>query len=444
MKQEISRKWASYASALAVLQTIVPNVAIQGINISTGMITARALAPSGRGTLAVIIMWPQLLAYTLTLGTPLSYIYYSKNRPDLSRELSGAAIMLSLASGAVGSCIGWFLVPISLKTYPPDIVHMAQKMVFLAPTGVCALVLMTQVQAAGSFVKYNLFRFFSPLTVLGGIVLLWATHSLNPTNAGFVYLLGGLPALVWLAYLVWLNQRPRFAKLVSTSRLLLHYGLRAWGADLLGTIASQIDRVIVVQMLTPNLMGLYVIAQSAAAVLGVIPNAIIPVVLPKLAGQSNTKIIQKTGAVARITLVLMISAGIPLLLMGKFLLNLAYGTKFAGSAALLPFLIVEAVLDGVTAVLSQAFLAAGYPGIVTLLQGCGLLSAVPLIYLLIPRFGIKGAACALMLATGVRFAFIVANFPLRFKSRPPSLLIGRKELMTFIRTRQLVMTTDDL
>lgn len=389
MKGLLRRLWHANSSVLAIGQTIFANVGIQGANIACGILTARALAPSGRGALAAIIMWPQLLAYTLTLGTPLSYIYHIKKQPELSRELSGGSILLSLSCGLLGSIVGWFIIPHSLRTYPPETVHFAQLMVFLAPLGLCAVTLTAQMQSAGSFGHYNLFRFIVPLTTLGAIVVLRLAGMLTASNASLVYMLSSVPALIWLCYLVWKTRRPVFTKTGQAIKLLLHYGVRAWGADLLGTIANQIDRVLVVSMLTPASMGLYVVAQSAAGLLGVIPNAVNPVILPRMAGHPNEEIVAVTGAATRMTLLVMFLAALPLAFGGSFLLRLVYGDKFNGAGAILPFLVIEGVVDGVTAVLAQAFLGAGMPGMVTFLQGCGVITAIPLLYFMIPRWGVQ-------------------------------------------------------
>ena len=54
----------------ATLQTALARVLILAINMGTGIITARFLGPQGRGEQAAIILWPQLLAYLMTLGLP--------------------------------------------------------------------------------------------------------------------------------------------------------------------------------------------------------------------------------------------------------------------------------------------------------------------------------------------------------------------------------------
>ena len=59
----------------ATVQTLLANVLILGVNFGTGIITARLLGPVGRGEQAAIILWPQFLAYALTLGLPSAMLY---------------------------------------------------------------------------------------------------------------------------------------------------------------------------------------------------------------------------------------------------------------------------------------------------------------------------------------------------------------------------------
>jgi len=76
----------------------------------------------------------------------------------------------------------------------------------------------------------------------------------------------------------------------------------------------------------------------------------------------------------------------------------------------LRILVVEAVFSGATLVLSQAFMAMGRPGVVTVVQLTGLSLTVPLMVLLVPRYGIVGAGAALLLSTAGRFVCVLASF----------------------------------
>jgi O-antigen/teichoic acid export membrane protein len=330
----------------------------------------------------------------------------------------------------LAALVGFFIIPYSLHTYPPDVIRFARIWVVVTPLALCAVTIMSQVQAADAFTNLNLFRVLSPLSVLAVLLAEKFTGRLTANNAALAYLLAGTPATIWIAIWAWKYFRPRFRSIVFACKLLLGYGVRAWGVDLLGTIANQVDRILVVGMLNPESMGLYVVAQSAAGVLAVLPNAVVPVSLPRSSGKSKEEITSLTGRAARMTLLVMLLASLPLFFFGGFLLKLVYGAKFVAAALVLPFLIVEAIFDGLTSVLSQAFLASGFPGTVTLLQGCGLITSIPLLYWLIPIFGVRGAGGALMLATMLRFLFIYLNFPFRLGVKPPNIIIKMHEVVT--------------
>jgi O-antigen/teichoic acid export membrane protein len=419
-------------SGFAIIQTVLANVGVQAANIVCGIITARALGPGGRGALAGVIMWPQFLAYGMTLGVPVASVYWLKRRPESARELTGVGLMLSLIFGIVAAAVGFVVIPYSLHTYPQSTIHLAQMWVVVTPLALLAVTLISQVQAAGAFSNFNLFRFLSPFSVL--IVLLIARFSGHLTfgTAALAYLLAGTPATIWIATWAFKFYKPTIKEFVPTSKLLLGYGVRAWGGDLLGTIANQVDRILVVGLLNPESMGLYVVAQSAAGVLSVLPSAVWPVTLPKSSGMSNEGIIELTGRAVRATLYIMIVASIPLFAAGGFLLKLVYGAKFMQASMVLPFLLVEAIADGLTAVLAQAFLAAGFPGTVTMLQCVGLSTSIPMLYFLIPRFGVRGAGCALMISTLCRLTLVLVNFPWRLKTRPPGFIMGRAEFQALI------------
>ena len=394
----------------------------------SGVITARALGPSGRGAVAAIIMWPQFLAYLFTLGIPISSVYYVRKHPQCRSSVTAAAIAGSIAMGLAASISGFVAVPFALHTYSPQIVNFARYAVLIAPLFLLGITLSTLAQSAGAFRRYNLMRVAQPCAVVFVLVICWWAHRLSPYSAALAYLLAGLPVLIWNFVWVWNHFHPGFAGGATPIRGLMSYGLRAWGADLLGTVANQVDRVLVVSMLPPHEMGLYVVSQSVANLMIVLPSAMCTVLMPKAAGESIPRIVDLTGRAARITLAALLLLALPLFCFGGVLLTLVYGHKYDGAAEILRILLGEGILDGLTAVLSQAFLAAGVPGTVTLLQGTGLLSAIPLMYWMIPRWGLKGAAYALFLSTFVRLMFVALNYPVRFRMRPPGVILRPSDL----------------
>jgi O-antigen/teichoic acid export membrane protein len=99
-------------------------------------------------------------------------------------------------------------------------------------------------------------------------------------------------------------------------------------------------------------------------------------------------------------------AAIPLLALGGLALGLVYGERFAVGTSAFRILTVEAVLSGAVMVLIPGFTAMGKPGTASLAEIVGLVAMVLLLLALVPRYGLVGAALALLLSTTARIAFV--------------------------------------
>ncbi len=199
------------------------------------------------------------------------------------------------------------------------------------------------------------------------------------------------------------------------------------GADLLGIVATQVDQVLVVGLLSPELMGLYVIAQSAAGALAFIPTAVVPITMPRSTNLAPGDTVALTGRAARATLCLMLLASLPLVFGGEFLLRLVAGHGFTDAAAILPSLSSRPSRAALPPVLSQAFLAAGFPGTVSMLQGCGVLTSIPLMYWLIPRFRTEGCGLRAYAFNSLPPAVRALELSTQTQIASPELIIRRAE-----------------
>jgi O-antigen/teichoic acid export membrane protein len=79
-------------------------------------------------------------------------------------------------------------------------------------------------------------------------------------------------------------------------------------------------------------------------------------------------------------------------------------------------------------------MALGRPGIVTILQAIGLSLSVPMMLLLIPRYGIYGAAVSLLTSTVARLLFIYTGFRIFLKVSPPRVLPDTQDVKLLLHT----------
>lgn len=407
----------------ATLQTLIVRVFILTINMATGIITARMLGPQGRGEQAAIVMWPQTLAFAMTLGLPTALLYNFKLRPQDKEKLFTAALLMGTGLGVLASLLGIFFLPRWLTQYSLEVIRTAQWFMVTAPVLLLATILGAALEAEGEFTFANQLRYLQPLmtlVVLSGLV--WA-EVLTPLTAGLAYLLPNLPLLIWI--LAYLRRRfsPSWLELGSSCKRLISYGLRSYGVDLLGTLSAQIGQAMVVSLLTPADMGMYVIALSLSRMLDVLQSSIITVLLPKTAARPVKEIVKLTGRSARISLLLTLLATILIIILAPILLPLLYGQEFLKALLVLRILLIEVTIGGTLWVLAQAFMAAGRPGIVTILQSLGLGLSIPLLLFFIPMYGFVGAGLALLCSTIVRLICVLICYPLILKVPPPNLLV---------------------
>jgi O-antigen/teichoic acid export membrane protein len=401
----------------SIIQTLSTSIFIQFINIATGIITAHALAPEGRGELAAVTMWPQFLAYTLTFGTPVSLIFCIRRDPEKSTRYFGASLLIGGVASVLAILAGVIGMPFWLKDYPPTVIAFAQIMMLAAPISSIGLLLTSVAQAEQRFALYNNFRILPFALSLVFLLGLYATHELTVIHVALAYLVAALPSFGWSALWVARVCRPSLRDLAGNLKTLLGFGIRAWGADLVGTISDQIDRVLVVAFLVPADMGFYVVALSSARLMSIIPAALQSALFPRLvtAGPGRGATLYLNTCI--IVLLLTALAAVPLMLEAPFLLTLVYGRNFLPAAPIFRILLAEAVFGGATMMLAQGFSAFGRPGRSSIQQIIGLACAVPLMFFWLPRLGLTGAGLALLSSTLVRFGFAVASYMVIFRAK---------------------------
>lgn len=416
------------SSVSAVIQSVAAKVLIIGINALTGIITARALRPEGRGELAAMILWPVFLAFALSLGIPSALTFQLRRNPEKQSQLMGAGLLLALLGGAMAALIGMLFMSAWIPQYPPRVILFARIFLLSAPLSSLLVVGRAGLESRGDFTASNKLLIWSPAMTLVWLLVLLATHSMTPVSAALAYVPVGIVPLSWMMWRLAKLFHPTLTSLRDSVRQLFAYGIRSYGIDLCGTMALYVDQALVVRLLEPGMMGTYVVALSLSRMLNAFHTSVVMVLFPKAVSCLPEEVAEMTSRAMRMSTVLATVAGIGIVALGPQVLSLLYGREYRGANVVLRILVLEVVLSGATLVLSQAFMALGRPGIVTALQVTGLALTVPLMFLLIPRFGIAGAGAALLCSTIARLTFVMVSFPVFLKMRVPRLLPKLEDL----------------
>jgi O-antigen/teichoic acid export membrane protein len=416
----------------AVVHTGLATALVLGINVTTGIVSARFLGAQGRGELSAMMLCPQFLSFLFTLGLPTSLIVNAKNYPERAAGLMGAALALSVAAGVMAMATGWVLIPALMSQYEPQVAAVARSLLVFVFLGVVSTVLVAGLQIRDRFLAFNRVRYWQCALVLVALVALVALGSFHPTSGALAYLLPAAPFFAWNAWRVAEDFRPRLAGLRRNCIELLSYGVRVYGTDVIGTLLGQLDKVILVAVLAPSLFGIYVVVFNLSRLVTTFANATIPVLLPRAAGQPLTEVLAFTSRALSGATLLSVAAVMGAMVLGAPILRLLYGEPFTGGYWTLVILSVEAGLAGTASILQQPYLVANRPGALAVFQTISLVVAAVLIFGLTSTFGTEGAALALLTATLLRCWLTHRGFERLLGVTAPRLLPTRHDCQALL------------
>ncbi len=413
------------------------------INLGTGLIIARALFPKGRGEQAAMTLWPTVICGLLTFGLPVALRYYAARDRERSAELLSVALVYGTVLGFLGILAGVVFLPHWLSNYNVHVIRFAQWMMLLAPVTMIAWFLQAFLEARGDFRQSNAILYIPPAATLLGLLALLVVHRLTPYTSSLVYAIPSVLFTAWRFIALRRFIRLPIADFREATLLLFRYGMGAYGINVLTTLSSQIDQALIMKFLSAADLGAYTVALTVARLPALIAQSLAVVLTPRASALEPDAAFALVARAARLTLAATAVAAVILALIVPKALPLLYGRPFAVSVGITQILFFQVVLVSTNTVLAQGFLATGRPTVLTVLQVLGLATTVPLMLMLIPRFGLQGAALALLGSGVLRMACMLVTYPVVLKRSPPSLILRRADVryvITLLRAQRGVPT----
>lgn len=410
------------------IKTMAVSIGIMLINLATGIITARMLGPEGRGIQTTLILWPQFLAFAMTIGIHSALLYHMKKSQEEEAELYYSSLLLTLVAGVVAIVVGVIFIPLWLGSESPEIVSTAQW--FMGATPLMLLFFMHNALFRGreEFHLFNRMRYMVPLISLIILLVLVMLDKMTPFTSGMAYLLPYVPVTVMAIIRAMRLYRPKLSKIRLASRKIISYGLGAYGIDLLGNLILYIDQIILISLLAPGPLGLYVVAVSLSRMLNIFSASIIMVLFPKLSCLEPKEAAMLSLRVFKITTIGALLCTSILMVAAPFIIRILYGNLFLDSIPVFYLLVLQVVLGGSASVLAQVFMAIGRPFVVTISQAIGIVLVIPLMYMLVPIYGLIGAGLALLIPSLVSLLYVAVIFQWNFRYPVRELLVNKTDI----------------
>lgn len=406
----------------AMLATQVAGLAL---TLATSAVVARWLGPAGKGTLSLALLAPAVLGLLLGCGLSVANTYFAGSRQFTVAQLSRVSVGFAL----LAACAGWLMIAVArvsgwlerlMPGVPPGIATLA-----LAAFPIALLVgyLTSILQGLRLIYRINAVTLLQGLLALGGVLLVVVGVELGLLGGLMAYLAAGVGALLLAAWFVRRqggDLKPSLERQVL--RPSLAFGLRGYVGNVLQFFNYRLDAFLVNLFLGPEAVGIYSVSVAMAELLWYLPNAVSFVIFPKATATRPEEMNAFTPRVFRATLGLTVVGAVGLAAVGRLAIGIIYGDRFIAAYVPLLALLPGVTLLGGAKVLTNEIAGRGYPTYNSIASGLGLVLTVILDLVLIPRYGVLGAAVASSFSYTAIFA-IAIGFYLRV-SRQHRFLTG--------------------
>jgi O-antigen/teichoic acid export membrane protein len=256
---------------------------------------------------------------------------------------------------------------------------------------------------------YSGIRVLRRLTLLVGIVGVVVVSRLSLDVA----LMINIATLVLTAVAIWWSARNDGVASLRPSVALLQEELRFGSRSLFGTVAERLqfraDAFIVNAFHGVRQTGVYSVTSGLAETLWYIPNALGTVMFSR-AVDPKADSGRIAAVLTRTTIAVALATAIPAFALGPRLVRVVYGSAFTDAGVALRLILPGIVAYSVVAVLSRYIVGQGRPGVGTFVLMTGLLLNIAANLILVPRFGINGAAASSSISYGLTAVLTLAVF----------------------------------
>lgn len=409
-----TENWFGRVMRSPVAQTFATTAFIVICGLIAGIQLARVLKPEGRGEVAAALLWPALLIYLGSLGLPQGLVVFTASeKPDRHSSLLSTAACLGLALSAAAICAGMPLLPFLLRRQSAEVIHAGRIFLATIPGGILSLLAVATLQGRSCFGRFNFVRTITPFGYVLGITGLMLEHRLTVMNVVFVQLvLSYLTFAIAYALLLQEGIHISFARFDAVlAKRLTVFGSKAYVGSLTGTANQRLDQTLLAAWFPAAQLGLYSVAVSASSAADSIGFAFRTVASTHIArhSETNEKIAELRRILARFWPILILGT-IVLAVFLPALIPFFYGKAFHGSILPAEILLIAQVFYTSKNLLTSAAEAFGDSWLGSKAELIGFVPMFVLLVLLLPRFGIVGAAAAILAAYGIQLLVMLIGF----------------------------------
>lgn len=380
--------------------TLITSIFTLIIGVVISVIVARILGPRGQGFYSITMLLPLMIVTFTNLGIARSTVYHIGRGIYPLKDLVGTILTSIFIISIVSIIVGL----ITIFFFSNSIFLGVSRIFLLLSLLLIPFQLFFYQFLSGILLGIQKIKEYNFFVIIRSISsLLFVCLFLLGLNTGvigviianlFSLLFAGLIAYIWM--FKFLNGVPfsfRIDKKILYS--LFSFGYKVHLNNVLAFLHLRIDIFMLNFLINPLAVGFYVISVGIAERLWMLSQAVSTVLYPKVVSMKDE--LQRnefTSIVARSTLLITIFGAFSFFILSKWLIILLYSKRYLNSVAPFQILLIGVVAISISRVLTNDIDARGKPMINTYITFVTLIGNIVLNIILIPKYGVIGAALA--------------------------------------------------
>jgi O-antigen/teichoic acid export membrane protein len=404
-----------------IISTFFFQLSLILIGILVSILLARVLGPTGRGIFALILIVPETVIKIGSFGIESATVFLIAEKKYPTRLVVSNSCLLTLFSCLIITIFLFFLL--NLETFHKFIANnqiaWLHFLIVASAIPFCIFFrnFVSIFQGLQKITLYNTCIISQNLIYLILLSFFFIFFQTKVTGAVLAYLISWI-----LIFIVALYKSNKIIDLSlkynsKISKTAIKFGAKTHIANLAQFLNYRLDVFIIAIYLPPESVGYYAVATLISERLWTIPNSIGIVLFPKVSSTSNESANIITAQVSRNTLFLVTCLVIIVATASYPIIYYLFGEKFISAVKPMLFLLPGITTLSVSKIFAADLSGRGRPQYATYASTSSLISNVFLNLILIPRFGISGAAIASSISYTIAsiilfFAFInVSKIP---------------------------------
>ena len=378
---------------LNVNLVFISTVASYGLGFLAAVLMARALGDEGLGVTALYRNAVTLAFAFFSLGIATAIVYYVGRRDFTPRQAMETGLTVTLAATALtglGVLIAYAAFGDELATdeapYWLAVIAVPAVIQFRVVEGV--------LRAQGRFGAMNLLEVSLPFSILLALAFVEVTDGLTIESTVVAWTLAMLPPLVFGYAMLGIQHFPRSIALGDLLWRSTRFGVQGQLGNLIQLLNLRLDAYIVLWLVNSSGVGIYAVAVSLSEGMWFIANSVGVVLLTSLTASDDESAARMTPLVCRNTLLVTGVAALGAAAVSPIIVPAIFGSQFDDSVLPFVWLLPGTIAAAGTKILAAYVFSRGRPLINAQVGAAVLVVTIVGDLILIPPFGVPGAAAA--------------------------------------------------